>query len=385
MQLKRSLAGDFDPLEGLGVAVGRRGHRRPTAQVPAAGHLLRRLAGYAGGGLSGSAQRHELIRLGYLHVAAREPRHRVLPGRAAGAAAHEQDRRLGIEAGALFADPVEGLDQRGHGALVGGEQDLLAGGGVAQAGHHAGGARQVGGALAVEVGEHYHAGALGGGVAVEAEPFRHPVDRQRGVERGRQGQEAAAGVRETGDRAAGIGGPLVHRRVGGAGGAQADHRLAGTESQTERRAHVVARAGADHRALGEPQLAGGRPGQLAGRLARPEHVGKQLGIEVDQVQHVRGVALVLRGPPRGAGGVAPVGGAPAAEALGQEVVREPNRPGGRRRLGLMAAQPGPAGGGERGHGHQADPLRPGLRAAQRLGELSGLRRRAGVVPEDRGP
>ena len=49
-QLKRSPAGDVDPLEGLGVAVGRRGHRRPPAQVPTAGHLLRRLAGYAGGG-----------------------------------------------------------------------------------------------------------------------------------------------------------------------------------------------------------------------------------------------------------------------------------------------------------------------------------------------
>ena len=245
---------------------------------------------------------------------------------------------------------------------------------------------QVGRALAVEVGEHHHAGALGGGVAVEAEPLRHPVDRQRGVQRGRQGEEAAAGVGEAGHRAAGIGGPLVHHRVGGARGAQADHRLA------RRRVPGRAPRPCCRPSPGRPPLPRRAPARrAAGPVSSPagsrgpEHVGQQLGIEVDQLQHVGGVALVLRGPPGGAGGVAPVGDAPAAEALGQEVVGEADRPGGRRGLRVVPAQPGPAGGGEGGHGHQADPLRPGLRTAQGLGQLAGLGRRAGVVPEDRGP
>ena len=42
------------------------------------------------------------------------------------------------------------------------------------------------------------------GVAVEAEPARHPVDRERGVQRGGERQEAAAGVREPRHRAGGV-------------------------------------------------------------------------------------------------------------------------------------------------------------------------------------
>jgi hypothetical protein len=98
---------------------------------------------------------------------------------------------------------------------------------MAQARNRAGRARQVGRALAVQVGQHRDRRAIGHGVALEAEPGGDAVDGQRAVERRRQRQEAAGRVGEAGDQAGRVDRPLAHRGVGGAGRAEADHRLAG--------------------------------------------------------------------------------------------------------------------------------------------------------------
>ena len=114
-----------------------------------------------------------------------------------------------------------------------------------------------------------------------------------------------------------------------------------------------------------PSSRAARRRELAGGLARAEHGGQQRRVEIDQVEHPGVVALVASGPPSCAGGVAAVRGAAAAETLGNEVVGEAHRAGGGGRGRLVPAQPGPAGGRERRHGHQPDALRPRLAAPER--------------------
>ena len=109
------------------------------------------------------------------------------------------------------------------------------------------------GALALEVGLQHQAARAGRRpegefaqfVVPDAEQAGHRVEHARRVQRRDQGQEAAGGVREAGDRAGGV----VRRHVGDgedrAAGADGDHHVAGRGAEPERGARVVARSGAD--------------------------------------------------------------------------------------------------------------------------------------------
>ena len=134
----------------------------------------------------------------------------------------------------------------------------------------------------------------------------------------------------------------------------------GASPRPGRRAGVVPRARAYGDAGPQPQEPGRRLRHHAGRFGRAQHAGQHPRVEplAGVVEHLGGVPLGRRGPPGRARSIAAVGHAGAGEPLGEEVVREPDGPGGRRRLRLHPPQPGPLGGGERGHRHQADPARP---------------------------
>ena len=112
---------------------------------------------------------------------------------------------------------------------------------------------------------------------------------------------------------------------------------------------------------GRPSSRGRRCTDGAGGLGRAEHVRQHATGRARHraVEHLVAIVLVAGRPPAGPRGVAAVGGAAPAEALGEPVVRQADRARGRGDLGLGAPQPGPARDGERGHRHHADALRPG--------------------------
>ena len=255
---------------------------------------------------------------------------------------------------------------------------------MAQPGDHPRGVRKVGRALAVEVGEDDHLGALRGRLALEPEPLRDAVDGERRVERGGERQEAPARVGEACDGAARVDGALVHHRVGGAGGPEAHDGLARRGAEPERRTHVVARARPDERAGGEAELRrrGARSPRRRPRpaRARPGAVrGRARSARVPRPSSARRGSTTRRCPRRRRGPSLP---RPLSRSVRKSWGSRTARVS-RRRLGLVGAQPGPAGSRERGDRHEPDSLRPLRRAAERLAELTRLGRRARVVPEDR--
>ncbi len=174
---------------------------------------------------------------------------------------------LGTSGTADEQHPLDRAAHRAHGIHGGGEVEQhpldegagqVLGGRVrpGQAVQRAGGRRQVGGALVVEVGQQDEAagpGCAGQREAVEAGVVGaehggagrvHPG----GVEGAHEREEAALGVRERLHAARGVG---RRARVAGEGGtarAERDDDVAGTEGQAQGRAHVVARAGSDEQA-----------------------------------------------------------------------------------------------------------------------------------------
>ena len=122
----------------------------------------------------------------------------------------------------------------------------------------------VGGALAAVVRRQGHPvgaarrgeGELGELVEAHAEQSRLEVEDLGGVDRDREGQEAADGVREAGHQTGRIDDRLVGDRGGDTGGADRDHDVAGLEIEPERGRHVV--AGATRDWLADRRLPGNR-------------------------------------------------------------------------------------------------------------------------------
>ena len=158
----------------------------------------------------------------------------------------------------------------------------------------------------------------------------------------------------------------------------------GSSAEPERRAHVVARAGAHQRPGVASELARGRRRSPRRRLARAEHLGQQRAVQLDEIEHVVDVV-----PPR-------VDHQPVPDASPRSVAPRPHRRSVRKScgsrtaraaaatLGLVAAQPRPRVAVKDGHGHQPDPLGPFRGPPSASRQLAGLGRGAGVVPEDRG-
>ena len=249
--------------------------QRPVPGVPTAGDRVGGIAAEDGGGLGGGAESDQLGRLRDLDRPARQGLHHPAPGGPSRSTPDEDDGGLGVEAGAVGVDDIEGFEQRQHGSLVCGEQDLAGLGGVAQPGDRRCRVGEVRGPFTVEVGEHDDLGVLGGGVAVEAEPAGDPVDGERAVEGAGQGEESPRGVGEPGHAPGGIHGAGGGAHEGGARGAEADDRDPGSEAQPDRRAGVVAGPRADGDPRPQAQVRGGRRRDLAGGIARSEHPGEQ--------------------------------------------------------------------------------------------------------------
>ena len=227
----------------------------PTVREPVSvpgGRLLG--AGERPGGLAGGAEGHVLRPRGrcvtsrpkiagascwtaWLRAA---PPIRVMP--AADGAGAVLERR----------DPVgEGAQQ----TLDVGAGDVLAGGRGAHAGEGGAGVGAVRGALAVEVGQQRHAVRAGHRAASARREIsswstpsrvRAGLEDAGGVDGGGHRQEAASGVSEAGDGAAGVAraGVADHRTY--PGGADRDGDVARALGQAERGAHVVPGAGGDH-------------------------------------------------------------------------------------------------------------------------------------------
>src|SRR5690606_1865762 len=177
-----------DPLHRRRV-LGHRLQQLAAGGAPAAGDLVRGLAGEQGGGLGGGAEGDELGRRRDHDRPPGQAQDRLPPGRALGAAADEQQGRGRVGLLAAGAEHVvERGQQGGGGAVVGGLEDLAGGGVVAQRVHEPGGVRQVGGALAVEERQHDDAAAGLDRLPVAAEQARHLVDGLGAVERAGQRQ-----------------------------------------------------------------------------------------------------------------------------------------------------------------------------------------------------
>jgi len=307
-----------------------------------------------------------------------------LPHQTFGASSDQHQRRCRVETRGVPVDDVEGGQQRGGGPLVGGEQDLLGGGGVPQTGDGPCRLGQVGGPLPVEERQHDDVGVLGGVAPIESEPCRDPVDGEGAVQGGGEGEEPAGGVGESGDRPGRVDHPALRHRVGGPGGPQADDGNAGFESETDRGPHVVSGTGPDRDPAGEPQLRRFVAG-LTGRIAGAEHVGKKGPVQPDgvELEHLVDVVTGLGRPPRRSGGVAPVGGAVTREPFRQVVVGETDRLGGGGDGRFVAAQPRPLGGGEGGHRHHPDRFGPHLGSAEGVDQLESFGGGADVVPQHR--
>lgn len=182
---------------------------------------------------------------------------------------------------------------------------------------------EVGGALAVQVGQHDGLSAGLRVLAAEPEEAGDLVDRQRAVERAAEREVRAVGAGETGER--GRGRPVPGRGEDGARRPEADDRVVeqalGSQPQPHSCRHVVPRprghrdAGPQSQELGCPR--GQRSDPL--RPARGDG-GQQRGVQTDQLEQVAVVGAGACGVPAGARGVARVGSRRAREALGEEVV-----------------------------------------------------------------
>ena len=186
------------------------------------------------------------------------------------------------------------------------------------------GAGQVRRALAVEVRVDDHRAGRRDVVAVEPEPGGGAVDGERAVERAGERQEAARGVGEAGDDPGRVGGRPLGDREDRARRPEAHRRLADAEPEAERRAHVVAGAGADDRAARQAELVSDGGGHLAGELARAEQARQEVGAQRHRrvVEDLRLVGAGRGRPPARAGGVAAVRGGRAGQAAGDVVVRQ---------------------------------------------------------------
>ena len=165
-----------------------------------------------------------------------------------------------------------------------------------------------------------------------------------------------------------------------AGRAQRHHDVARPGPEPERGARVVAGAGSDEHAVG------GAPARLA--RARARAAARRRTAE-GQFQQVGPVGVVGGGEVAGAGGVAAVGdqvveGAGAAQLPGEPVVREAHRGRARGVLRLVGREPAQLRGGDRRDRQRARRVRPRL-CAQLGHQVGGRLRRAGVVPQQRGP
>ncbi len=251
---------------------GRRLHVRAGARVPAARHLLGRLAAQRGGRLAGRAERDQLRGFGHPHrrdptaappCAATPPPREPPPIRRHG--------RVGVEPRADRPEQVERLDQRRHGALVGRQQDLRRARCRAAAPRSCR-RRAAGSVCARRRGRGARLRPVRSATASRSSPSQ-PAKRSTAsvqLSVAASGRNPPVGVGEARDQSGGVHGALAHRGVGRAGGAEADRRLAGAQPERQRRAHVVAGARPDQRALGQAQL-GGAP---ARRRRRPSHRGR---------------------------------------------------------------------------------------------------------------
>ena len=230
----------------------------------------------------------------------------------------------------------------------------------------AGGGRQVGRALAVEVGQHDDlAGGLDG-VAVDPEPRRRSGRRRasRSACRRAAGTASRASAKPATTPVGSAAGALGHgeRR---ARGAEADDRDAGLQAEARRRAHVVAGARGDDGALRAGP--GRRPRRRARRpppRRRAGRAGSSAGSRSTRASPSTSLGVGAGGgrPPAAARRVAAVGHGLAAQPLGQEVVGEADGRGLRGALRLLAAQPRPLRDGERRGRDGADGGGPAPRA-----------------------
>ncbi len=141
------------------------------------------------------------------------------------------------------------------------------------------GVREVGRALALEVGDQHQTARAGLGlqrevgerVELDVEQLCRGDEYARGVQGRDQRQVAAGRVGEAGDGAALIGGRIVGDREHRAARPDRDDHVAGPRAEPERGAGVVTGARADGDACGYATgaLAGGD--SVAGRIVRAEH------------------------------------------------------------------------------------------------------------------
>ena len=276
------------------------------------------------------------------------------------------------------------VEQRERGALVGRSQDLPGRRRVAEPRDRAGRLRAVRCPLAVEERQDDHLAAILDGVAVEPEPACDAVDRERAVQRAREREVTARRVGEPGDDAGRVGRRGRRDDERRPRGAEAHDRYARVDAETQGGGHVVSRAAGDERAGGDADR-GRRLGRdLSRQLHRAEDGRKLRAVEIDQIEHAVVVRLEEGRPPAGSRGVAAVGDRTARESLGHVVVRQAHARDLRCQVRLLATEPEPRRGGERGDGDAADPGRARLRAAEQVGQPRRVGCRPGVVPQDRG-
>ena len=249
-------------------------------------------------------------------------------------------------------------------------------------------AREVGGALTVQVGQQRQAACArlrGEGEPVEpgevgAEHRRARGEHASGVEGADERQEAALGVREGLHRPRGVGRRAVVPGERRAARAERDDDVARGQAEPEGRSHVVAGPRRD-------RDAGCRAPHHLRRRGHPRH--GQVGPVGRVPEEVEAVVAAARRPVAGAGRVAGIGRPPVViaaavpeDAAGEPVVGEHAGAGAGKALRLVARDPAQLA--HRGRRDRYDPggVGPGLRP-QLVDEVGGRRRRAGVVPEER--